>query len=170
MAPPQAGQPNPTRVPSAAWGQGMLWAKQSTHRTRQPGPLLQSHRHGPGFCQGRCGLWADAPRLPGERANSPTQEHPQPGRGSPGRDLPADGDLIGHWLAGVYGWCRRRLTRTLVPCRRKVRIRSVAPPLGRHYIQFGGGFGQSRLTLRVSVCDGHRHIDARRVRSDGAVG
>ena len=45
--------------------------------------------------------------------------------------------------------------------RRKVRIRSVASPLGRRCIQAcGDGFVQSRLTLRVSVCDGHTHIDA----------
>ena len=49
--------------------------------------------------------------------------------------------------------------------RSKVRIRSVAPTLDRRYIQFSSdGFVQLRLTLRVSVCDGHRHIDTRRVR------
>ena len=48
--------------------------------------------------------------------------------------------------------------------RSKVRIRSVAPPLGRGCIQFSSDrFVQSCLTLRVSVCDGHRYIDTRRV-------
>ena len=61
------------------------------------------------------------------------------------------------WLSGR--------ARPVTYIRSKVRIRSVAPPLGRRYIQFSGdGFVQWRLTLRVSVCDGHRHIDARRVR------
>ena len=48
--------------------------------------------------------------------------------------------------------------------RSKVRIRSVAPPLGRRCIQFGSGESlQSRLALRVSVCDWYRHIGAVRV-------
>ena len=37
--------------------------------------------------------------------------------------------------------------------RSKVRIRSVASPMGRRYIQFSDGSLQSRLTLRVAVCD-----------------
>ena len=37
--------------------------------------------------------------------------------------------------------------------RSKVRIRSVASPMGRRCIQFGDGVVQSRLTLRVAVCD-----------------
>ena len=37
--------------------------------------------------------------------------------------------------------------------RSKVRIRSVASPMGRRYIQFSDGRLQSRLTLRVAVCD-----------------
>ena len=37
-------------------------------------------------------------------------------------------------------------------------------PMGRCYIQFSDRVLQSRLILRVSICDGHRHIDARRVR------
>ena len=37
--------------------------------------------------------------------------------------------------------------------RSKVRIRSVASPMGRRYIQFSDGVLQSRLTLRVAVCD-----------------
>ena len=41
---------------------------------------------------------------------------------------------------------------------------SVASPMGRRYIQFSDGVVQSRLALRVSVCDGHRQIDDRRVR------
>ena len=47
-----------------------------------------------------------------------------------------------------------------------MRIRGVAPPLGRRCIQFSSdGIGQSRLTLRVSVCDGHIiHTNARWVR------
>ena len=52
----------------------------------------------------------------------------------------------------------------LLVCLSKVRIRSVASPMGRRYISFSDGVVQSRLTLRVSVCHGHRHIDARRVR------
>ena len=36
--------------------------------------------------------------------------------------------------------------------RSKVRIRSVASPMGRRYIQFSDGSLQSRLTLRVAVC------------------
>ena len=48
--------------------------------------------------------------------------------------------------------------------RSKVRIRSVASPMGRRCIQFCDGVMQSRLTLRVAVCDRHRYIDARRVR------
>ena len=37
--------------------------------------------------------------------------------------------------------------------RSKVRIRSVASPMGRRCIQFGDGVVQSRLALRVAVCD-----------------
>ena len=37
--------------------------------------------------------------------------------------------------------------------RSKVCIRNVASPMGRRYIQFSDGSLQSRLTLRVAVCD-----------------
>ena len=37
--------------------------------------------------------------------------------------------------------------------RSKVRIRNVASPMGRRYIQFSDRSLQSRLTLRVAVCD-----------------
>ena len=41
--------------------------------------------------------------------------------------------------------------------RSEVRIRGVAPQFFRRRIQISSdGFVQPRLTLRVSVCDGHR--------------
>ena len=63
-------------------------------------------------------------------------------------------------LRGLCGLDRARIghdanlfEQNTLTIRSKVRIRSVASPMGRRYIQFSDGVLQSRLTLRVAVCD-----------------
>ena len=63
-----------------------------------------------------------------------------------------------HWSdQGPVGSCGERSESSVFTIlngmRSKVRIRSVASPMGRRYIQFSDGSLQSRLTLRVAVCD-----------------
>ena len=53
----------------------------------------------------------------------------------------------------LYALRRVAGARAELVSRSQVHIRSVASPMGRRYIQFSGGVLQSRLALRVAVCD-----------------
>ena len=117
---------------------------------------------------------ADQPRPDTDHPGQTIQTRPRPdpdpvspgqGHGGGGRPRGARCDF----RLGTKRPATRRVgieTADIVPSKRsKVRIRSAARPVAHRCIQLGsGGFVQSRLALRVSVCDGHRHIDARRVR------
>ena len=71
-------------------------------------------------------------------------------------------DQGGH-MHGLGELARLGVTESCLPPVTHAARRAFSP-MGRRYIQFSDGSFQSRLTLRVSVCDGHRRMDARRVR------